>query len=115
EDDGGEQAEALDGEGDVREVGDGTVAVLEIKGVEELAGALGADLGEGLAHGERGAGVPGHGEGQDFGIGAVDGEDISLVTGGGGGKRFTGHEYGLADRIRHKGAVVAVEPAGERC
>jgi hypothetical protein len=41
EDDGGEQAEALDGEGDVGQVGDGAVAVLEIKGVEELLGALG--------------------------------------------------------------------------
>ncbi len=46
EGDGGEEGEALDGEGDVGEVGDGAVAVLEVEGVEELLGALGADLGE---------------------------------------------------------------------
>ena len=91
QDDGGQQAEALDGEGDVGQVGDGAVAVLKIKCVEELLGALGADFGERLAHGERGAGVLGHGVGQDFGIGAVDGEDIGLVAGAGGEKRFTGH------------------------
>ena len=50
--DGSKQAEALDGEGDVREVGDGAVTVLEVKGIEELFGALGADLGERFLHGE---------------------------------------------------------------
>ena len=89
--DGGQQAEPLDGEGDVGQVGDGAMAVLEIKGIEELLGALGADFGQGLAHGERRAGVLGHGIGQDFGVGAVDGEDFGLVAGAGGEKRFTGH------------------------
>ena len=67
------------------------MSVLKIEGVEKLLGALGADLGERLAHGERGAGVLGHGIGQDLGVGAVNGEDIGLVAGAGGQKRFTGH------------------------
>ncbi len=105
EDNGGKEAEALDGEGDVGEVGDGAVAVLKIKGVEELLGALGADFGKRLAHGERGAGVLGHGEGEDLRVSAVDGEDLSLVPGVERERRFTGHEDGLADRIRHEGAA----------
>ena len=106
QDDGGQQAQALDGEGDVGQVGDGAVAVLEIKGVEELLGALGADLGEGFAHGERGARILGHGVGQDLGIGTVNGVDISLVMCACGRvrtERFTGHGDGLATRIRHQG------------
>ena len=83
--DGGEEGEALDGEGDVGEVGDGAVAVLEVEGVEELLGALGADLGERLAHGEGGAGVLGHGVGEDLGVGAVDGVDVGGSTVGGAG------------------------------
>ena len=54
------------------------MAVLEVEGVEELLGALGGDLGEGLLHGERGAGVLGHGVGEDLGVGAVDGVDVGL-------------------------------------
>ena len=76
--DRGEQDEALDGEGDVGEVGDGAMAVLEVEGVEELLGALGADFGERLLHGERGAGVLGHGVGEDFGVGSVDGVDVGF-------------------------------------
>jgi hypothetical protein len=34
--DRGEQREALDGEGDVGQVGDGAVAVLEVEGVQKL-------------------------------------------------------------------------------
>ena len=105
EHDGGQQAEPLDGEGDVGQVGDGAMAVLEIEGVEELLGALGADFGQRLAHGERGAGVFGHGEGENLGVGAVDGEDFGLRAGAGREKRFTGHEDRLADRIRHEGAA----------
>ena len=86
------QAQALDGEGDVGQVGDGAVAVLEIKCVEELLGALGADFGEGFAHGERRAGILGHGVGQDFGVGAVNGIDIGLVAGTGGRERFRGKD-----------------------
>ena len=89
--DGRQQAQPLDGKGDVRQVGDGAMTVLEIEGVEELLGALGADLGQRLAHGERGTGVLGHGVGQDFRVGAVNGKDIGLVAGAGGKKRFTGH------------------------
>jgi hypothetical protein len=73
-----EQREALDGEGDVREVGDGAMAVLEVEGVEELLGALRADLGERLLHGERGARVLRHGVGEDLRVGAVDGVDVGL-------------------------------------
>ena len=73
QDDGGQQAEALDREGDVREVGDGTMAVLEIECIEELFGALGADFGQRFAHGERRTGVLGHGVGQYLGVGSVDG------------------------------------------
>ena len=73
EDDGGQEAEALDGESDVGQIGDGAVAVLEVEGVEELLGALGADFSEGLAHRQGGAGVFGHGVGQHFGVGAVNG------------------------------------------
>ena len=110
EDDGGEQAESFDGKGDVGQVGDGAMAVLKIKGVEELLGALRADLSERLAHGERGAGIFGHGVGQDFRVGAVDGVDIGLIAGGGGQKRFTGHSDGLANRIRHEGGRACASP-----
>ena len=102
EHDGGQQAEPLDGKGDVGQVGDGAMAVLKIKGIQELLGALGADFGQGLAHGERRAGVFGHGEGEDLGIGAMDGENFRLRAGARRQKRFTGHEDRLADRIRHR-------------
>ena len=49
-DDGGEQGQALNGKGDVGEVGDGAVAVLEVEGIQKLFGALGIELFEGLAH-----------------------------------------------------------------
>ena len=109
--DGGEEAEALDGEGDVGQVGDGAVAVLEIEGVQELLGALGADFGERLAHGERGTRILGHGVGQDFGVGSVNGKDIGLVTGAGGQEKIRwtlmrardqNTALGLADEILKK-------------
>ena len=81
EDDGGQQAEALDGEGDMGQVGDGAVAILEIECIEELLGALGANFRQGFAHGERRPGVLCHGESEDFRVGAVDGKDLSLVPG----------------------------------
>ena len=84
--DGGQQAQALDGEGDVRQVGNGAMAVLEIECVEELLGALGADFGQRFAHGERRTRVLGHGIGQHFGVGSVNGIDIGLVAGAGGRK-----------------------------
>ena len=73
------------------QVGDGAVAVLEVEGGEELLGALGGDFVERFAHGEGGAGVFGHGVGQNLGVGSVDGKDLGLVAGAGGEKRFTGH------------------------
>ena len=66
------------------------MAVLEVEGVEELLGALGGDFGERLLHGERGAGVLGHGVGEDFGVGAVDGVDVGLGRGGRGGSFIFG-------------------------
>ena len=51
--DGGQQRQSLDGEGDMGQIGDRSMAVLEIECVEELFGALAADLLEGLLHGER--------------------------------------------------------------
>jgi hypothetical protein len=103
--DGSQERKALNGKGDVGEVGDGTMAVLEIESIEELLGALGADFGQGLAHGERRTGVFGHGKGQNLGVGAMDGENFGLRTGA-RRQSFTGHEDRLADRIRH-GAVSA--------
>ena len=67
------------------EVGDGAVAVLEVEGVEELLGPLGADFLEGLAHGQGGAGVLGHGVGQHLRVSAVYGKDVGLIAGVGGG------------------------------
>ena len=73
------------------------VAVLEVEGVEELLGTLGADLAEGLLHGERGARVFGHRAGEDFRIGAGDGVDVCGRCGRGGwfrvgdGGIFVGH------------------------
>ena len=52
--DGCKQAQALDGKGDMGQVGDGAVAVLKIECVKELLGALDADFSERFAHGERG-------------------------------------------------------------
>ena len=91
-------------------IGNGTVPVLEVEGVEELLGALGADFGQRVAHGERGAGVLGHGEGEDLGVGAMDGDDFRLVPGGGREGRFVEHKKALADRIRHE----AGEASGRR-
>ncbi len=79
EDDGGHQAESLDGEGDMRQIGDRAMTVLKIKGVEELFRALGTDIGERLAHGERRARVFCHGKGQNFRICAMNGKDLRLV------------------------------------
>ncbi len=81
EDNGGQQREPFDGEGNVGEVGDGAVAVLEVEGVEELLGALGADLGQRLPHGKRRAGVFRHGVGEDLRIGPVNGENVGLLGG----------------------------------
>ena len=68
----------------MREVGDRTMAVLEIECIEELFGALGTDLGQRFAHRKSRTGVLGHGVGQHLRVGAVDGKDIGLVMGAGG-------------------------------
>ena len=89
--DGGQKTEPLDRERHVRQIGDGAVAVLKIKRIQELLGSLSANLGQRLAHGERRARILGHGVSQDLGVCAVHGVDFSLVPGGGGVKTFTGH------------------------
>src|ERR1039458_2626036 len=83
------------------------MAVLEVEGVEELLGALRADLRERLLHGERGARVFGHGVGEDLGVGAVDGVDVSLGRGRGG--RFIFGGGGIS--VRH--GVCKDKPRGK--
>src|SRR6185312_7352277 len=56
-----ENREPLDGERNVREVGDRTMAVLEIESIEELLGLLLADLLQRFLHRERRARVLCHG------------------------------------------------------
>ncbi len=70
--DGGQDREPLDGHGDVRQIRDRTVAILEVIGVEEFLGPLFADLAQRLLHGERRARVLGHGVGLHLGLDAVD-------------------------------------------
>ena len=83
---GRQQAQPFHRERDVRQVGNGAVAVLKIKGVQKLLGALGADLGQRLAHRQRGAGILGHGIGQNFRVGAMNGENFGLIARAGGEK-----------------------------
>ena len=84
------RAEALDREGNVREVGDRAMAVLEVEGVEKLLGALGADLAERLLQRQGGARILRHRIGEDLGIGAVNGVDVGLGTGGTAAGAFAG-------------------------
>ena len=72
----GEDRQTLDGEGDVRQIRDAAMAVLEVEGVEEFLRLLLVDLGQRLAHGQRRAGILGHAVGLDFGIGAMDGVNV---------------------------------------
>src|SRR6185437_5192590 len=76
-----EQRKPLDGEGQVRQIGNRAMAVLEIECIEELLGALAADFLKRVAHGERRARVFGHGVSQHFGVCAMDGKDVGLVLG----------------------------------
>ena len=48
-----QEAQTFHGKGDVRQVRNGPVTVLEIKGVQELLGALGADFFQRFPQGER--------------------------------------------------------------
>ena len=53
QDDCREQAEPLNREGHMGQVGDRAMAVLEVEGVQELLGALAGDLAQRFLHGER--------------------------------------------------------------
>ncbi len=56
------------------------MAVLEIEGIEELLRFLAADLAQRLLHRQRRARVLCHGVGENFGVGSMDGENLSLVV-----------------------------------
>ena len=81
QDDGGQQRQPLDGEGHVRQIRNRAVAILKVKRVEEMFGALAGDLAQRFLHRKRRAGVLRHGIGQDFGVGPMDGIDFGLVSG----------------------------------
>ncbi len=81
QDDGRQQRQPLDGEGHMGQVGDGAVAILKVKRVEEMLGALAGDFAQRLLHRKRGSGVLRHGIGQDFRVGSMYGIDIGLVSG----------------------------------
>ena len=63
---GGEFGDAFEAEGEMAEVGDGGVAVLEVEAFEELGGVVGADPVEGLGDGVGRAAIAGEGVGALF-------------------------------------------------
>src|SRR6266853_5352934 len=65
----------------MREIGDRTMAVLKVKGVEKLFGLLLADLLERLLHGKRRARILGHGVGLNLRVHAVHGKYVDLRAG----------------------------------
>ena len=71
-----QQREPLQGEGDMCQIGDGTVAVLKIEGVEKLLRLLLVELGQRLLHGKRGSRVFGHRVGLHFRLDAIHRVDI---------------------------------------
>ncbi len=73
-DNGGEDGEALDGERDVGEVGDGAVPVLEVESVEKFLRLLQRNFLQRLLHRERRTRILGHGVGLDLGFDAVNGK-----------------------------------------
>ncbi len=81
QDDGCQQRQPLDGEGHVRQVGNGAMAILKVKSVEEMLGALAGDFPQRFLHRKRGSGILCHGIGQDFRVGPMDGIDFGLVSG----------------------------------
>jgi hypothetical protein len=89
------------------QIGDGAMSVLEVEGVENLLGALRADLRQRLLHGERRPRILCHRVGQHLGVRTMDGIDIGLGSGSGrwfGGGRCSGGGGGLGhvdDRIFH--------------
>ena len=76
---GREYGELLYCDRDVGQIRNRAVAVLEVEGVEELFGLLRGDFLERLLHGQRRAGVLGHGIGLDFGLYAIDGKDFNRL------------------------------------
>ena len=68
--------EPLNRQRDVRQVGDGAMAVLKIKGIEKLLRLLRADLLERFFHGERRARILGHGIGLNLRLYAVHRENF---------------------------------------
>ena len=92
QDDGGDHRQFFHGKGDMRQVGDGAVPVLEIKRVEKFFRLLLADLAQRLFHRERRARILGHGVGLHLGLDTVDGVDIG---GGGLGIVVAGHEKSM--------------------
>src|SRR5208283_448247 len=75
--------QALDGKCNVRQVRNSAMTILKIKCVQELLGLLFVDLGQRLAHGQRGAGIFRHAIGLYLGVGPVDGVNLCarLVAG----------------------------------
>jgi hypothetical protein len=86
QDDGGQKRQTLHGKGNVRQVRDRAVSILEIECVQELFGALGIQFAQRLLHGERGTGIFCHGVRQNLWICAVDGIDLSRFSVRGSGK-----------------------------
>ena len=83
--DRGQQRQPLDGHGDVGEVGNRAMAVLEVERVQKLLGALRTDLPQRLAQGQRRPRILCHGVGEHLGVRAVDGVDVGLP-----GQRLSG-------------------------
>lgn len=79
---GGEFGDAFEAEGEMAEVSDGGVPVLEVEAFEELGGVVGADPIERLGDGVGGAAVAGEGVGALFGSERGDGEDAPFGRGG---------------------------------
>ena len=77
---GGQDGQLFNGKSDVGQIGNGTVAILEIKRVEKLLGFLLADLLERLLHGERRPRVLRHGVSLHFRINPMHGKHIDLRT-----------------------------------
>ena len=75
--DGRQQRQTFHGKGDVRQVRNRTVTILEIECVQELFGTLGIQFAQRLLHRERGTGIFCHGVRQNLWICAVDGVDLS--------------------------------------
>ncbi len=78
---GGEFGDAFEAEGEMAEVGDGGVAVLEVEAFEELRGVVGADPVERLGDGVSRAAIAGESVGAFFGGQGGDGENAPFGRG----------------------------------